>query len=116
MLAPTKKPTTGKYTEMCIRVPVQDAEKIRKLLIEAGHCDISERELFSSDEIFPDSHPGQILKGLRIREGLTQAQLSNKTGLNTRHISEMENGKRPIGKVMAKRLADALNADYRMLL
>lgn len=117
MLALTKKPITGKYAELCIRVPVQDADKARKLLTDAGHCiDISERELFSSDEVFPDSHPGQILRGLRVREGLTQAQLSQNTGLNTRHISEMENGKRPIGKVMAKRLAKALNADYRMLL
>ena len=117
MLAPTKKSTTGKYTEMCILVPVQDAEKVRKLLIDAGHCvDIHERELFSSDEVYPDSHPGQILRGLRVREGITQEQLSQKTGLNTRHISEMENHKRPIGKVMAKRLAKALNADYRLLL
>ncbi len=117
MLAPMKKPTTGKYTEMCIRVPVQDVDKIRKLLADAGHnVDIYEKELFSSDEVFPDSHPGQILRGLRGREGLTQAQLSEKTGLNTRHISEMENHKRPIGKVMAKRLARVLNADYRMLL
>jgi hypothetical protein len=117
MLAPTKKPTTGKYTEMCIRVPIQDVDKIRKLLNDAGHrVDIYEKELFASDEVFPDSHPGQMLRGLRVREGITQAQLSQKTGLHTRHISEMENDKRPIGKVMAKRLAKALNADYRMLL
>lgn len=78
--------------------------------------DISERESFSSDEVFLDSHPGEILKGLRVREGTTQAQLSEKTGLNTRHISEMELGKRPIGKAMAKRLAAALNASYKALL
>ena len=117
MLAPTKKSTTGKYAEMCIRVPVQDVDKIRKLLNDAGHrVEIYEKELFASDEVFPDSHPGQMLKGLRVREGLTQAQLSQKTGLHTRHISEMENDKRPIGKVMAKRLAKALKADYRIFL
>ena len=31
-------------------------------------------------------------------------------------ISEMENGKRPIGKETAKRLASALNMDYRVFL
>jgi transcriptional regulator with XRE-family HTH domain len=72
--------------------------------------------LFSADEVFPNSHPGKILKGLRVREGITQAQLSEKTGLNTRHISEMEHGKRPIGKAMAKRLAAALNSSYKMFL
>jgi plasmid maintenance system antidote protein VapI len=90
---------------------------IRELLKSAGHSvDVSERELFPADEVFPDSHPGKILKGLRVREGFTQAQLSEKTGLNIRHVSEMEHGKRPIGKAMAKRLAAALNASYKMLL
>jgi len=33
-----------------------------------------------------------------------------------RHISEMENGKRTIGKELAKRLGKALNADYKVFL
>jgi hypothetical protein len=36
--------------------------------------------------------------------------------LKQRQISEMENGKRPIGKEGAKKLTKVLNADYRMLL
>lgn len=117
MLEHMKKPTTEKYAELCIRVPIQDVDMIRELLKSAGHSvDIAERELFSADEVFPGSHPGNILKGLRVREGLTQAQLSEKTGLNARHISEMEHGKRPIGKAMAKRLAAALGASYKMFL
>jgi hypothetical protein len=117
MLALTKKPITEKYTELCIRVPIQDVALIRELLKSSGHAfDVSERELYPAEEVFPDSHPGKILKGLRVREGFTQAQLSEKTGLNTRHISEMENGKRPIGKAMAKRLAAALGASYKIFL
>jgi DNA-binding XRE family transcriptional regulator len=113
----TKKPITEKFAEICIRVPVEDVAMIRELLKSSGHAlDISERELYSAKEVFPDSHPGRLLKGLRTRENLTQAQLSEKTGLNTRHISEMEHGKRPIGKTMAKRLAAALNASYKMFL
>ena len=72
--------------------------------------------LISSEEVFPDSHPGKILKGLRTRENLTQAQLSEKIGLRPHHISEMEHGKRVIGKAMAKKLAEALNTPYKMLL
>ncbi|MFZ1986095.1 MAG: helix-turn-helix transcriptional regulator [Desulfatitalea sp.] len=117
MLAPMKKSITEKFAELCIRVPAQDVAMILELLKSAGHSvEVSERELLSVDEVFPDSHPGKILRGLRVREGLTQAQLSEKTGLNTRHISEMEHGKRPIGKAMAKRLATALGASYRMFL
>lgn len=59
---------------------------------------------------------GKALAGVRYREGLTQVQLAEKIGIPQRHISEMENGKRTIGKVMAKRLGEALNVGYRMFL
>lgn len=117
MLAPTKKPTTGKYTEICIRVPAENVAAIRELLKSAGHgLDISERVLFPTDEVFPDSHPGKILRGLRTREDMTQAQLAVKIGLRPHHISEMEHGKRVIGKAMAKKIAGVLNASYKLLL
>jgi len=59
---------------------------------------------------------GKALAGARYREGLTQMQLSEITGIPQRHISEMENGKRPIGKEMAKRLGKALNIGYKVFL
>jgi len=37
-------------------------------------------------------------------------------GVTPSHISEMENGKRSIGKNMAKRLAKALRAEYKVFL
>jgi plasmid maintenance system antidote protein VapI len=42
--------------------------------------------------------------------------LSDLTGIPQRHISMMENGKRPIGKEMAKRLGNALNIGYKVFL
>ena len=59
---------------------------------------------------------GMALRGARYREGLTQRQLAELTGINRRHISEMEHGKRPIGKETAKKLAAVLHCDYRVLL
>jgi plasmid maintenance system antidote protein VapI len=47
---------------------------------------------------------------------MTQTRLSELTGIPQRHISEMEQGKRPIGKENAKKLAKALDTDYRMFL
>jgi transcriptional regulator with XRE-family HTH domain len=47
---------------------------------------------------------------------MTQKQLADATGIPQRHISEMENGKRIIGVVNAKRLAMALKCDHRRLL
>lgn len=71
------------------------------------------------EEVFPEleeNRAGVSLRGLRYREDLSQARLAELTGIPQRHISEMENGKRPIGKENARKLAEALNADYRVFL
>jgi len=73
-------------------------------------------ELYTIEEVFPDMHPGSAIKGARHRENLTQAGLAQKIGVKQHHISEMENGRRPIGKDMAKRLAKALNTGYKVFL
>ena len=70
-------------------------------------------------EVFPefkDNEAGTTLSGYRHREGLTQMQLAEATGIPQRHISEMENGKRVIGVVTARKLAAALHCDHRRLL
>ncbi len=59
--------------------------------------------------------PGACLRGVRKREGLTQEELATHTGIPQRHISEMENAKRPIGKKNAVLLANALDVSYRIL-
>ena len=73
-------------------------------------------ETISLEEMFPDLHFGSAIRGLRYREELTQAQLAEKIGVKRHHISEMEHGKRPIGRDMAKRLAKALHTDYKVFL
>jgi transcriptional regulator with XRE-family HTH domain len=71
-------------------------------------------------EAFPDltdeNIPGAMLAGTRHKEGITQRRLSELTGIPQRHISEMENSRRPIGKETARKLAKALNVDYRVFL
>ena len=70
-------------------------------------------------EAFPEFTPNETetcLIGARNKKGLTQEALSELTGIPRRHISEMENSKRPIGKITAKKLADALDVDYRVFL
>ena len=61
--------------------------------------------------------PGKALRIYRENAGLTQAALGERIGgVPRQHISNMENGKRPIGKENAKRLAAALHVDYRVFL
>ncbi|WP_211216924.1 helix-turn-helix domain-containing protein [Desulfobacter curvatus] len=71
------------------------------------------REAFKE---FKGNEPGASLAGSRHKEGLTQVQLSELTGIPQRHISEMERGKRPIGKRNARLFSKALKVDYRMFL
>lgn len=68
-------------------------------------------------EAFGDMSPSAVsLRGMRNREGWTQAELGEKIGVSQANLSKMENGKRPIGKIMAKRLADIFETDYRIFL
>jgi len=80
-------------------------EAIEKILDLAGISFKSmakkDDKLYSIEEVFPDHHIGHALRGFRLREGLTQKQVAEFVGARTSHISEMENGKRPIGKGMA---------------
>lgn len=73
------------------------------------------REVYRK-EIAKHGEAGLALRGLRAGEGLSQKDLADLIGVSPHHISEMENKKKPIGKVMAKRLAKALKADYRVFL
>ena len=57
-----------------------------------------------------------ILRGLRYREDLTQKELGDLLGIAQTNISQMEHGKRPIGKKFAKKLADFFNTDYKFFL
>lgn len=62
------------------------------------------------------SKPGVMLRGLRAREGISLRELAERTGVDENNLSNMELGRRPIGRVMAKRLAKQLGTDYRLFL
>jgi DNA-binding XRE family transcriptional regulator len=59
---------------------------------------------------------GALLQGLRYRENLTQVHFAKKIGITQANLSAMENGKRPIGKVIAKRIQKVFGANYRYFL
>lgn len=56
------------------------------------------------------------LRGLRNREGITQAQLGKAIGVEQSNVSKMERGKRQIGVKIAKRIEELFNIDYRLFL
>jgi len=68
------------------------------------------------DQMKAKATPGMALRVYRRNAGLSQIDLESQTGILKENISGMETGKRPIGKAIAKRLAEALDCDYRSLL
>jgi len=117
MQAHTKKRPT-ETIELRFIGPIGNMTKAVEKLKPLGFVDASDsvpwREAFP--EYKDEDLPGVCLQGSRHKEGLTQKQLSELTGIPQRHISMMEHGKRPIGKEMARRLGKALNIGYKVFL
>ena len=59
---------------------------------------------------------GIVLRGMRLREGLTIAELAERAEIDEHNLANMELGNRPIGKRLAQRLAKELHTDYRLFL
>ena len=118
MLEPTKKRPIE--IELRFKGPENKRHDAIKALQAMGFATVDGAEAATSwKDAFPglqENEAGTYLAGARHREGLTQRQLAEKSGIPQRHISEMENGKRPIGKENARRLAAAMNVDYRAFL
>lgn len=116
MLERTKKRRTE--VTLLFTGPAEMQAKAVELMRSVGFTDAGQgtpwREAFPE---FAGNERGTILRGARLKEELSQKELAEKTGIPQRHISEMETGKRPIGKKRAEKLAVALNvADHRIFL
>ena len=90
-------------------------DKIRKNTMEKKEsATISWREMFK--EYSDEELPSVVLRGARYREGVSQVDLSQMSGIPQGHISEMERGKRGIGVKTAKKLGQALKIGYKVFL
>ncbi|WP_045221203.1 helix-turn-helix domain-containing protein [Desulfonatronum thioautotrophicum] len=118
MQAATKKPRTEPdMMTLRLRVHRDNVEKIREYarIVESG-----DERTYTLGEVFPEYQGKEgrtALRAYRNRESLTQAELARMTGIPQHQISEMETGKRTIGKERARKLAQALNvSDFRFFL
>ena len=57
-----------------------------------------------------------LLRGVRVRENLSQVEFAKLIDVTQANLSNMERGRRPIGKAIAKRIASAFDVDYRYFL
>lgn len=113
MLARTKRRPTEGLVPLKLMVHPANIDAITKYAEQLEKSDsIPWREVAGKR----GNVPGSVLRGARGKAGLTQTRLSELCGIPQRHLSEMERGKRPLGKETAKKLAAALNLDYRLFL
>lgn len=101
---------------------VDDLSFIRELQDEFEHLlHHKDIEMISADEAFKNltdryGKAGALLKGIRVREGLTQTEFAKLICTSQANLSSMENGTRPIGKTKAKLIAEKFGVDYRYFL
>lgn len=107
--------TPGK-TKKSTFVPAKHLQKLEDFLQKYGESDSISWETLAKERIAKYKKPGLALRGARYREGLSQKELSKRTGISQENISKMENGQRPIGEKVAKKLAKALKIDYELLI
>lgn len=117
MLGHTKERHT-KNIKLYVVGPANKKAEAVKALLPLGFTE--ETDSIPWCEAFPEASDqeliGGILVGARNKAGMSQKQLADLTGVHQRHLSEMEHGKRTIGKKNAKLFAEALNTDYRVFL
>lgn len=110
MLELTKTPRTDGTVALSVVVPAGRADAVVRAIEDAAGDSVP------ASGVFPDSTPGVVLRGARGLMGLTQAELAQRVGVRASNISDMERGRRPIGKAMAKKLGEALDFPWRGLL
>ena len=95
-------------------------DALRSILALTGlktrRIDADGDEGVSAEEVLGDVTPAMALRGLRIKEDITQKELAERLDISQNMISEMESGKRPITPKMAKRISEKFNVPYKSFL
>ena len=100
-----------------VSCPASNSNQIKQYLEKHGCVFIDDgQDWMNAKGLFAERTPANMLIGARGKESITQIQLSELTGIPRRHISDMENGRRPIGKQNAQKFGKALNINYRLFL
>lgn len=97
-------------------IPAEHLQKLENFLDKYGESESIPWEELAKDRLAKYGKTGIVLRGARYREGISQKELANRTGITQNNISKIENGKRVIGEKVAKKLAKALKIDFELLM
>lgn len=119
MSARTKKRPTKKKDNVLYVNDDGDLYEIPKRV--AKRYLVRPKDFIPAEEVFAEldaryTKPGVMLQGVRAREGLTQAEFAEMIGVTQSNLSSMENGRRPIGKKIAKRIEAMFDVHFSYFL
>ena len=101
---------TNTVTEARIAIPADSFDLVAALITRLGGQIMDEAGDTVTIPPIPESERvGRMLRGLRLREGLTQKELAKTLGVPQSHISAYEKNKRPIPAAKAEQLAALLH-------
>jgi len=101
---------TSTVTEARIAIPADSFDLVAALVTRLGGQIMDEADDVITIPPIPESERvGRMLKGLRLREGLTQKELAQVLDVPQSHISAYEKNKRPIPVAKAEQLATLLH-------
>ena len=123
MLVPTKAPPIkikihyGKNHHF-YKVPEEIAKKLVASLKKYKEKEISLpwQEVLKDDINAAGEEPAYFVRAARKGAGMTQTRLAEKLRMPQSNLSQIERGRRPVGKTLAKRLEKIFNVDYRVFL
>ena len=109
MLAVTKEQITTGFVDLHATVPERFADRV-KAAFESVLAVLSDIEDDDNAIVTWEckASPGQLLRGARNREGLSQDALAKMVGISRPNVSDMEHGRRTITQDMAAKLGKAL--------
>jgi ribosome-binding protein aMBF1 (putative translation factor) len=94
----------------------EDFPKLQTFLEKHGESESMVWEELAKDRLAKYKASGLALRGVRYREGISQKELAKRSGVSQENISRMENGRRPVGDKVAKKLAKVLHIDPSLLI
>jgi len=120
MLAHMKKHPTNRQ-QLTLRDTKGQLYVLPKSVAQKYAVKNEEEKTISADEFFAPyekkyTKPGLLLRGLRIREELTQRQFAKRIHASQANLSHMELGRRAIGRTIAKRIEAAFHVNYKQFL
>ena len=89
---------------------------LKKYKVTANKDGAGSKDFVFGELISEFGEPAVLLKGLRTKENLSQVVFAKTIDVTQANLSAMENGRRPIGKTIAKRIANKFEVDYRLFL